>query len=257
MSSSTLHIGIVQFDIAWERPEENMQRIEKLMGEKTGLDLVILPEMWSTGFTMRPENIAEPSPGPALRWMTDQARVRDTAIAGSISIREGSEFFNRFYCVFPDGHITHYDKKHLFSFGKEDLHYTSGNKRALFEIKGWRILPMICYDLRFPVWCRNTDDYDLLMFVANWPAPRIHHWDVLLNARAIENQSYVAGVNRIGKDDNGLMYNGHSGIYDMNGQDVLSLGEKEGLASLMLDKASLIAFREQFRFLQDRDHFTL
>lgn len=234
-----------------------MSCIEKLLGQSSDLDLVLLPEMWSTGFTMQPEKVAEPAPGTALQWMTNQARVRNTAIAGSISVAEGALYFNRWYCAFADGQIVQYDKKHLFSYGGEDQHYTAGSTKAFIEIKGWKIMPIICYDLRFPAWCRNTDSYDLMMVVANWPVARIHHWDALLKARAIENQSYVAAVNRIGTDANGLQYNGHSSVYDMNGQEILSLGEKEGVGFLALEKQKLIAYRDQFRFLQDRDPFTL
>jgi len=257
MTSSLIHVGLVQFDIAWERPGENMQRIETLLGQTEGLDLVILPEMWSTGFSMRPESVAESAPGQALSWMMTQANQRNAAITGSISVAEGNRFFNRWYCAYPDGRTTQYDKKHLFSFGKEDLHYTAGHHNIQIEIKGWKIRPVICYDLRFPVWCRNTDDYDMLMVVANWPVARIHHWDALLRARAIENQAFVTAVNRIGTDGNNLNYNGHSAIYDMNGSSVLSPGEEEGVLTAVLDKADLTSFRQQFRFLQDRDHFIL
>ena len=256
MSASQLSIGLVQFDIAWENPRENMRRIESLLGQSSDLDLVILPEMWSTGFTMQPEKVAEPMPGTALQWMSIQAKERNTAIAGSISIAEGTGYFNRWYCTFPDGRMAQYDKKHLFSYGKEDQHYTAGTTKTYFEINGWKIMPIICYDLRFPVWCRNTNSYDLMMVVANWPTARIHHWDALLKARAIENQSYVAAVNRLGTDANGLQYNGHSSVFDMNGQEMLSLGEKEGLGKVILDKQLLTTYRDQFRFLQDKDPFT-
>jgi omega-amidase len=257
MPASLLNIGLVQFDIAWENPDENMRRIEKLLGQSSDLDLVILPEMWSTGFTMQPEKVAEPTPGTALQWMSIQAKERNTAIAGSVSVADGAQYYNRWYCTFPDGRTVHYDKKHLFSYGREDQHYTAGSAKTFIEIKGWKIMPIICYDLRFPVWCRNTDSYDLMMVVANWPVARIHHWDALLKARAIENQSYVAAVNRIGSDANGLHYNGHSSVFDMNGQEVLSLGEIEGLGKLVLDKQILMTYRDQFRFLQDQDPFTL
>lgn len=257
MPASLLNIGLVQFDIAWESPGENMRRIEILLGQSSDLDLVILPEMWSTGFTMQPEKVAEPTTGTALQWMTTQAKERNTAIAGSISVSDGTLYFNRWYCAFPDGQLVQYDKKHLFSYGGEDQHYTAGSTKAFIEINGWKIMPIICYDLRFPAWCRNIDSYDLMMVVANWPVARIHHWDALLKARAIENQSYVAAVNRIGSDANGLQYNGHSSVFDMNGQEILSLGEKEGIGLLVLDKQNLIAYRNQFRFLQDRDSFTL
>ncbi len=257
MSSPNLHIGLVQFDILWEKPDANIHRIEQLLNSQEKLDLFLLPEMWSTGFTMRPENVAETLNGTAHQWMIQQAIKMNTPIAGSISVKEGSQYYNRWYCAYPDGKLTQYDKKHLFSYGKEHLHYTPGHSKAIFEINGWRIMPIICYDLRFPVWCRNTDSYDLMVVVANWPTPRIHHWDSLLKARAIENQSYVAAVNRIGEDGNGLAFNGHSSIYDMNGQQLLNLGEKEEVGTLILNKEILTSYREQYRFLQDRDPFSI
>lgn len=257
MSSALLNIGLVQFDVSWERPDLNMQRIESLIADQVGFDLLLLPEMWSSGFTMTPETASEPAQGPALQWMVQKARQWDTAIAGSISVSDGPAYFNRFYCAWPDGRIAHYDKKHLFSFGKEDQHYTPGQTQVQLDIKGWKIRPIICYDLRFPVWCRNNDNYDMLLVVANWPIPRIHHWDALLRARAIENQCFVVAINRIGEDATGLQYNGHSSIYAMNGLDSLVMDDKESVGRLSLDKNELISYRNQFRFLQDRDTFTL
>lgn len=257
MSASLFHIGLVQFDIAWEHPQANMIRIEQILADHHRLDLVILPEMWTTGFTMRPDTAAEVHPGPALEWMQTQAARYDTAVAGSIAVKDGGQYYNRWYCVLPEGGITTYDKRHLFSYGREDQHYTPGNVQATLTWRGWKIRPIICYDLRFPVWMRNVDDYDLLVVVANWPQARIHHWDALLKARAIENQCYVAAVNRVGTDGNGLQYNGHSGVFDMNGQGILMCDETEGLKTVAIDRQALTAFREQFRFLQDRDHFRL
>jgi omega-amidase len=257
MISSELHIILVQPDIVWESPEENILRLEHLLDQVTMTDLIILPEMWSTGFSMRPESVAESTQGPALQWMKALANLKNTVIAGSVSVTEGDKYFNRCYFAYPDGEVVFYDKKHLFSYGKEDQHYTPSADQITIDIKGWKIRPVICYDLRFPAWCRNTDDYDLLMVVANWPIPRIHHWDALLKARAIENQSYVAAVNRTGTDGNGLNYNGHSSIYDMNGTPLICMDEREGIASFTLDKQVLSTFRDQFRFLQDRDHFTI
>ena len=179
MTSPTFTLGIVQFDIAWENPGANMIRIEHFLGDKNSFDLLLLPEMWSTGFTMQPEKVAEEINGPALQWMREQAKKRNTCIGGSISISENQKYYNRWYCVFPDGHTEQYDKKHLFSYGKENEHYTSGNKTMTFEVNGWRIMPIICYDLRFPAWCRNRENYDLLLVAANWPSPRIHHWDAI------------------------------------------------------------------------------
>jgi len=257
MISSTLHITLVQLDIYWENPGENIQRVEKLLMDTGETDLIILPEMWSTGFTMQPERVAESDHGPAVEWMKAQSKSRNSVITGSISVHHGHHYLNRCYFTFPDGTLSFYDKKHLFSFGKEDQHYTPGNEKVMVEIKGWKVRPVICYDLRFPAWCRNTDDYDLLLIVANWPVPRIHHWDALLKARAIENQSYVAAVNRTGTDGNGLEYNGHTSLYDMNGTSLVRMDEKEGITAFRLDKEILTAFRHQFRFLQDRYDFTL
>lgn len=257
MANNTLHLGLIQFDIAWEDPLANMAYLDHLLSSASGLDLVLLPEMWSTGFSMHPETIAETVPGPALAWMQAVSRQTQAAITGSLAVADQGNYYNRWYAVFPDGRWVSYDKKHLFSYGKEDQHYTPGAQPVLMEWKGWRIRPIICYDLRFPVWIRNTQDYDLLLVAANWPAVRIHHWDALLRARAIENQCYVAAVNRIGTDGNGLIYNGHSTVYDMNGMELLSEGDRAGLSTISLDKTALEAYRDQFRFLQDRDRFSL
>ena len=228
-----------------------------MIGQMQGLDLLLLPEMWSTGFTMKPESIAEIDEGPALQWMKKQSQILQSVVAGSISVSNGHQYFNRWYAAYPDGYVAQYDKKHLFSYGHEDDHYTPGIEKIIIEIKGWRIMPIICYDLRFPVWCRNTNAYDLMLVSANWPVPRIHHWDALLKARAIENQCYVAAVNRIGNDENGLAYNGHSSVYNMNGEMSLDLKSDEAIGRISLDKEVLSAYREQFQFLQDRDEFTL
>lgn len=257
MSAPNLNIGLVQFDVTWERPDINIKRIESLVGDQRNFDLLLLPEMWSSGFSMTPETASEPAGGPALQWMLQKAKEWETAIAGSVAVKDGSNNYNRFYCAWLDGQTASYDKKHLFSYGKEDQHYTPGQNRVQLEVKGWKIRPIICYDLRFPVWCRNQDNYDLLVVVANWPIPRIHHWDALLMARAIENQCFVAGVNRIGSDANNLEYNGHSAIYAMNGLAGLQMENKEGVGRLSLDKNELISYRNQFRFLQDRDTFTI
>jgi len=257
MANPTLHLGIIQFDITWEDPAANMAYLDQLIPRASGLDLILLPEMWSTGFSMRPETIAERVPGPALQWMIATSGRTQAAITGSLAVADQGHYFNRWYGVFPDGQWVSYDKKHLFSYGKEDQHYTSGHQQPLMEWKGWRIRPIVCYDLRFPVWVRNTQDYDLLVVAANWPATRIHHWDTLLRARAIENQCFVAAVNRVGTDGNGLIYNGHSAVYDMNGMELLHGSDSTGLSTTRIDKAALEAYREQFRFLQDRDRFHL
>lgn len=253
--SSSLHVGLVQYDVAWEDPAVNFDRLDTMLKDESNLDLVVLPEMWSTGFTMHTEHAAEPVLGPASEWMKQHANQYNTHVAGSVSVKNGVACYNRFYCFEPSGHHHQYDKKHLFSYGKEEQHYTAGKNRITFQIGEWKIMPIICYDLRFPAWCRNTDDYDVMLVVANWPQARIHHWDALLRARAIENQCYVVAVNRVGTDGNNLVYNGHSAVYDMNGNTLLDLESKEGIGKTELRKDDLDQFRNQYRFLQDRDRF--
>ena len=257
MTTEALRVGLLQTDLAWEQPEVNMRRMEMILDSSSPADLILLPEMWSTGFSMQPEKTAEKTPGPALDWMISMAVNRSTAIGGSLAVEAEGKYYNRFYCVHADGTVAFYDKHHLFSYGKEDQFYTPGDERILIEINGWKIMPVICYDLRFPVWCRNTLDYDLMVIVANWPTPRIHHWDALLKARAIENQTYIAAVNRIGTDGNGLEYPGHSTLYDMNGTLLLDLKDRDALEFFSIEKAPLTEFREHFRFLQDKDSFIL
>ena len=257
MVDLNLRISLLQFDISWENPEANIYQLDQKINELPETDLILLPEMWSTGFSMHPEKIAESSDGPAVTWMINKAHEKNAVIAGSLSIKHDNTYVNRFYLVYPDGHFRNYDKKHLFSFGKEDQHYSPGSTHLIADVLGWKIMPIICYDLRFPVWCRNTSDYDLLIVVANWPAARIHHWDALLRARAIENQCYVAAVNRTGTDGNGLIYNGHSGLLDMNGELLLDLKEAQCSGTWTLEKSNLTDYRNHYRFLQDRDTFTL
>src|SRR5687767_12279652 len=202
--AKTLRLGLAQFDISWEDRESNFRKLQSLVKADENIDLLILPEMWSTGFSMRPEVVAEKEPGAALTRMIENSQRLNTAIAGSVSVSVGDKYYNRFYFVHPEGTVEHYDKRHLFSYGKENDHYHAGDSRITIDFNGWKIMPIICYDLRFPVWCRNNLDYDLMIIVANWPSARIHHWDALIRARAIENQSYIAAVNRIGIDGNGL-----------------------------------------------------
>ena len=257
MSNSSLRIGLVQLNVEWENPTANIHHLEKLLNPAPEVDLLILPEMWSTGFSMKPELIAETGNGPALQWMIHYSKKLNCAITGSVSVREGDKYYNRLYCVQSEGKIDHYDKRHLFSYGKEDQHYAPGYQRIIIEIKGWRIMPVICYDLRFPAWCRNTLDYELLIVTANWPSPRITHWDALLKARAIENQSYIAAVNRVGRDGSDLEYPGHSSIYDMNGHEIANMGHEESIEIYTVEKSALTEYRERFRFLKDRDQFSL
>ncbi len=252
---STLRLNLVQSDIIWENPPANIARTESLLTHAPHADIILLPEMWSTGFTMHPENAAEDATGHALSWMMEYARTSNAVIAGSMATRHHGRFYNRFYWAFPDGHLEWYDKKHLFSYGGEDKPYTAGTTQVSIEIKGWNIMPIVCYDLRFPAWCRNRNDYDLLVVVANWPVPRIHHWDALVRARAIENQCYVTAVNRVGSDGNGLQYTGHSSVYNMNGDLLHTLKEQEGVIPAVLNKEELNEYRNTYKFLQDQDVF--
>lgn len=253
-----LRISLVQTPLDWQQPSANRERLMSLLAPLEGqTDLIVLPEMFTTGFTMSPDEVAEPLSGPTLVWMQQQARSLGAAICGSVVI-EDQGYRNRLLFVTPEGEVHHYDKRHLFRMANEHEHYAAGERRSIIEYKGWRILPQVCYDLRFPVWCRNRDDYDLLLCVANWPAPRRHPWRALLLARAIENQCYVAGVNRVGVDGKGLEYSGDSLLVDFKGQALLDgpAGEpfiKTGL----LNGEDLQQFRRNFPAWQDADDFTL
>lgn len=257
MASPTLTLGLIQTDILWENPNENIRRMDQLLEQDFQADVLLLPEMWTTGFTMQPEKYAETHPGSALEWMLSKAKQTNTAITGSIAVSDNHQYVNRWYCAFPNGQYAYYDKKHLFSYGDENNHYTPGVSTTVIEIKGWRIMPLICYDLRFPVWCRNRDNYDLLIIAANWPTPRVHHWDALIKARAIENQSYVAAVNRIGTDGAGLQYSGHSQVIDMNGEALCAPYTTEGIQYVTLEMENLTNFRQKYPFLKDMDAFRL
>lgn len=216
MNKESLSLALVQADLAWENPEKNHKNLENQCASvDTETDLIILPEMFPTGFSMESEKLAQPPAGKSFQWMKKLAREKNSAVTGSIITKEKGEHFNRLYFVYPDGHYKTYDKKHLFTYAGEHHYYSPGKERIIVEYKGWRICPLICYDLRFPVWTRNTADFDLQIFVACWPAKRSHSWDSLLKARAIENLAYVAGVNRVGTDGNDLDYNGHSAIYNV------------------------------------------
>ena len=214
--------------------------------------------MFSTGFTMQPSSVAETMPGSSVVWMINMAKTNDIAIIGSMVIQENHKYFNRAIFVSPSGDIETYDKRHLFAIAGEDRQYTSGNNKIIINFKGWRICPLVCYDLRFPVWSRNTDNYDLLLFMANWPITRIDAWDTLLKARAIENMSYCIGVNRIGKDDNGYQYNGHTSAFNFLGEKIAHT--KEGIEDLLyckISKTELLEFRSKLNFLKDQDSFEI
>lgn len=257
MMQNSLHISCVQFDVSWESIKTNLSKIDALInGLET--DLIVLPEMFSTGFSMKPERCAETMKGESISWMKKTAHEQNTAIMGSLIIAENGDYYNRLIFVYPKGEIEFYDKRHLFTLAGEDKVYTAGNSKMIVDYLGWKICPMICYDLRFPVWSRNTEEYDILLYVANWPKPRISAWDTLLKARAIENMSYVVGVNRIGEDGNNLSYVGHSQGIDMLGEPLRNHDySKEGVVQITLDKLTLESTRSKFQFLNDKDSFSI
>jgi omega-amidase len=253
-----MKITLLQSPLTWENPEANRQHFTDMINSIEGeTDLVLLPEMFSTGFTMKPERVAEPMDGPTVAWMKEMASRKNCALTGSLVIYEAGKYYNRLLFVLPDGQVKQYDKRHLFSLAGEDKAYTSGEERLIVHYKGWKICPLVCYDLRFPVFSRNTDGYDLLLYVANWPEPRIAAWDALLKSRAIENMCFVAGVNRVGKDETGHSYPGHSQVFDALGAPLLEPTENKGAFTVELDKEALLQARQKFGFLNDRDSFTL
>ena len=254
-----LNIAILQANLHWENSSENLVMFNELLqqiSEKT--DLIILPEMFSTGFSMNAENLAETMNGKSVEWMKKKAGELDSAITGSLIITENGKYYNRLFFVYPDGSYKTYDKRHTFTLAKEDETYTAGKERLVVELKGWKICPLICYDLRFPVYARNTEDYDVLIYVANWPEKRVNAWDALLKARAIENMSYCVGVNRTGEDGDGYVYNGHSAVYDCLGNAMTAL-DREAIfvEELELKRSHIRETREKLKFLEDRDDFSL
>jgi predicted amidohydrolase len=231
---------------------------EKLAATAPATDLIVLPEMFTTGFSMDASPLAEPAEGPTLHWMQEEAAKHQAVITGSVIVREGDSFYNRLFWVRPDGTYDQYDKRHLFRMANEHHTYTSGSEKIIVELKGWNICPLVCYDLRFPVWSRNTDSrYDLLLYVANWPKPRSNAWSILLQARAIENLAYVVGVNRVGSDANNHPYSGDSAIIHPKGHKLLETTEAEGVHTITLSRQELVDFRESFPAHLDADTFTL
>lgn len=253
-----MKIALIQSDLVWENPKANRDSFEeKINGINESVNLIVLPEMFSTGFTMNPGVVAETMQGETVLWMQSLAKAKKTAITGSVVIEESGNFYNRMLFVFPSGEIQFYDKKHLFTLAGEDKVYTAGNQKLIVNYLGWKICPMVCYDLRFPVFSRNTENYDLLLYVASWPEKRINAWDALLKARAIENMSYTIGVNRIGVDANGHNYPGHSQLLDCLGDYVVAPTESENVFIAELDQQKMIAARQKLGFLNDRDSFKL
>jgi predicted amidohydrolase len=252
-----MKVALIQTSLIWENPAANRSHFSNLIHTlDSETDLIVLPEMFTSGFTMNPEHIPYEEAGYTLDWMRENACRTGTALAGSLVFQEGDKYYNRLVFMFPDGKYEYYDKRHTFTLAGEDKVYQHGNQQKTVRYKGLTFSLQICYDLRFPVWSRNTNDYDVLIYVANWPHTRIAAWDTLLKARAIENMSYVLGVNRIGEDMNGLKYEGHSAIYDTLGER-LAFSKKEEILYATLDKNKLEEIRTTLRFLQDRDSFTL
>ncbi|HEX9980559.1 MAG TPA: amidohydrolase [Flavobacterium sp.] len=254
---SVLKLVLVQTVLQWENAAANRDHIEEMIKDTQKGSLVLLPEMFPSGFTMNPEAVAETVDGTTVSWMKRMASEYDSAICGSVVITENGKYYNRLFFVYPSGETKHYDKKHLFSLAGEHKVYTPGTQKLIVEYKGWKICPLVCYDLRFPVFSRNTEDYDLLIYVANWPRPRISAWDILLKARAVENMCYVAAVNRIGSDNNSHQYTGHSQVVDHLGNYVAAPDEKQGVRLVEINKQEMLEVRQKLGFLNDRDAFTV
>lgn len=255
---SKLDTLLVQAQLCWKDPARNRDHLQtKLSQVDDDFDLVVFPETFTTGFLGDSDLADEDMSGPTVNWMLEMASLHDCAVTGSAVIVEDDQRVNRMIFATPEGVLAHYDKRHLFAFGGENRRYTAGDNRVILEYLGWRINLQVCYDLRFPAWCRNRADYDLMLLVANWPAKRVRHWSALLEARAIENQSWVIGVNRVGDDGNGLHYPGCSVVHDPMGAKLVELGSTEACRIVQLDRTLLEEARAQFPFQQDADQFTI
>lgn len=263
---NTLTITTVQTALTWEDREKNLSMLEeKIKGIREKTEVVVLPEMFPTGFTMQPEKFAEPMEGPTLAWMKRVASERRIILAGSLAVKEAGRYYNRLIWMLPNGQFGKYDKRHLFGFAGEDQHYSPGHRRLIASVKGWKINLQVCYDLRFPVWARQQvhgaegikAEYDLLINVANWPARRSMAWKTLLQARAIENQCYVVGVNRVGEDGNGIPHSGDSTVVGPAGEVLYHCVDEEAIHTIRLEKELLEETRSRFPFLQDADDFSI
>ena len=253
-----MKVAVIQSPLVWEDPQLNRNYFEaKINTIVSEVDLIVLPEMFNTGFTMQAEAVAETMQGQTMLWLQSLAKARKCAITGSLIVTEDGKFYNRMVFVFPTGEVQQYDKRHLFTLAGENVVFTAGTEKIIIEYKGWKICPLICYDLRFPIFSRNTENYDMLIYVANWPKTRINAWDTLLKARAIENMSYTIGVNRLGVDGTNLEYVGHSQIVDYLGNSVLEPQKGEGVFIAELDKNRLLDTRKKLDFLKDQDQFQL
>lgn len=256
---TSLSVALIQTDLIWENAEENRRSLnDKINAVSDGVDLIVLPEMFTSGFTMNASAVAETMDGATMTWLKTKAKEKQAAIIGSLVISEKDKFYNRLVCVEPTGAVSQYDKRHTFTLAGEHKVYTAGREKVIINYRGWKICPLICYDLRFPVWARNVEDYDLLLYVANWPKIRTNAWDALLKARAIENMAYCIGVNRVGLDGNNYEYIGHSGAYDVLGHRMDTIPEnKEATEIVVLEKEHITTYREKLGFLNDRDNFSL
>lgn len=259
---SSLSFTIIQTNLHWEDRDANLSMLEKkIMGIRERTEIVVLPEMFSTGFSMQPAKLAEQMDGRTVQWMKRMAASKKIVLTGSVIIEENGHYYNRLLWVLPDGQLGHYDKRHRFAFAGEDKAYTPGHKRLIAQVKGWKINLQVCYDLRFPVWARQqvngTPEYDVLLYVANWPERRSHAWKSLLTARAIENQSYVVGVNRVGADGNGIKHSGDSMVLDALGTTLYHKQDEEDIYTLVLERSGLTEVREKFPFWKDADQFNI
>ncbi len=279
MNMHTLRVTVIQSDLHWEDRTANLRMFEEKIGAiRDKMELVLLPEMFSTGFSMHPARLAEPMDGPSVSWMRRVAAEKKIILTGSLIIEENGNYFNRLVWMLPNGELGYYDKRHLFGYAGEDRVYTRGAGRLIASVKGWRINLLVCYDLRFPVWARQAapipfpdappepgsgsgsapqPEYDLLVYVANWPQARIHAWKTLLQARAIENQCYVIGVNRVGTDGNDVYYSGDSMIVDPLGEVLQTATDQEAMLHSTLSPDTLRTTRQRFPFLKDADSFLI
>jgi predicted amidohydrolase len=254
-----LNIAIIQTDLVWENPKQNRVNFkEKIKSITNVVDIVVLPEMFTTGFTMNAAEFAEPMDGKTVLWMQELAKETGVALMGSIIVSENKNYYNRLLFAEPSGTITCYDKRHTFTLAGEDKVFSKGHEKVIINYKGWKMCPLVCYDLRFPVWSRNTENYDILVYVANWPKPRISAWDAILKARAIENMSYVIGVNRIGLDDAQNEYPGNSAVYDVLGNAISNIKpNREQIETVTLERNHINYYRNKLKFLDDKDTFTI
>ena len=253
-----MKIALIQTELFWENPLENRKYFEqKINSISDNVDLIVLPELFTSGFTMNPNKVAETMSGETIQLLKSLAKTKNCAITGSLVIQENEKFYNRMVFIFPDNNIEFYDKKHLFTLAGENKVYQSGNVKKIIEFRDFRFCLQICYDLRFPVFSRNNNDYDALIYVANWPKTRIDAWNILLKARAVENMSFVIGVNRIGTDDNNLEYSGESKIIDYLGNNLIDATNVDGVFIENINKNEMITTRNKLGFLNDRDAFEM